>query len=119
MGFLSIISKASHSQETFKHEDAESMVVYYRNGLLTNLLNPKLYTVSGAILTFTEQQHPSVATNAVIIIGNALIALTWFICTSLLLSLPKVQTAYFKKEILINRVLGFILIVVGSEIIFR
>ena len=117
LGVQSIIAKAHHSQTNYHHGKVTQMSVYYRNGLFTNLLNPKLYTISGAILTYTEQQHPSLATNITIIIGNALIAIIWFSLVSLLLSQNKIQKAYFKKELLINKILGLILIIVGGKII--
>ena len=86
--------------------------------LLTNLLNPKLYTLSTAILTYTEQQHPNLATNAAIVIGQAIMALLWFSAVSVMFSYSKMQDAYLKKERVINILVGFIFIILGSRIMF-
>ncbi len=117
LGFMSIKSKSHHYQVNYEHANSEKMRTYFRNGLFTNVFNPKLYTISGAILTYTEQQHPTITTNIGIIIGNAIIVFAWFGSVALLLSHPKIQKAYFNREVLINRILGFILIVVGSRVI--
>jgi len=118
LGILSIKSKSHHEQVDYKQQKSESMLVYYRNGFFTNVFNPKLYTISGAILAYTEQQHPGIATNIGIIIGNALMVGAWFIIVAIVLSHPLIQAAYFRREQLINRILGFILIVVGSRVLF-
>lgn len=117
LGYQSMVSQSKHRQMQFKHKQTEPLFIYFKNGLLTNLLNPKLYTISGAILTFVEQQNPSYATNIAITIGNALIALIWFSLTCFIMSHPKTQALYFKRERLINRVLGVGLMVVGIRIL--
>lgn len=118
LGIMSIKSKNHHQQINYEEQTSEPLLVYYRNGFFTNVFNPKLYTISGAILAFTEQQHPSVLTNIGIVIGNAVMVFCWFAIVALILSHPAIQTRYFKREQLINRILGFILIVVGSRVLF-
>lgn len=118
LGVMSIKSKSHHERISYETAPSEPLIVYYRNGFFTNLLNPKLYTISGAILAFTEQQHPSIFTNSGIVIGNAIMVFCWFASVALVLSHPKIQIAYFKREQLINRILGFILIVVGTRVLF-
>lgn len=118
LGIMSIKSKSHHERVNYETAPSEPMLVYYRNGFFTNVFNPKLYTISGAILTFTEQQHPSIITNAGIVIGNAIMVFCWFASVALILSHPTIQTGYFKREQLINRILGFILIVVGARVLF-
>src|SRR5579872_6698771 len=119
LGYKSIISKPHHHEMQLKHKKNEPMYIYFKNGILTNLLNPKLYTISGAILTFVEQQKPTLMTNVAITVGNALIAFAWFSLTCFFMSHPKTQMLYFKREILINRILGCVLILVGIRIILH
>ena len=90
---------------------------YFLNGLLTNILNPKLYTISGAILAYVEVQSPSLTTNIAIVIGNAVLALIWFVMVSYMLTHTKIRSRYFKRERMLNRMLGIILIVVGARVI--
>lgn len=118
LGIMSIKSQSQHQQLKYKQRQSHKLLVYYRNGFFTNLFNPKLYTISGAILAYTEQQHPSILSNAGIVLGNAVMVFTWFSCVAIILSHPTIQTAYFSRERLINRMLGFILIIVGSRVLF-
>jgi threonine/homoserine/homoserine lactone efflux protein len=118
LGFMSIRNKSTHQHIESQHKQSAPMFSYYRAGLLTNLLNPKLYTMAAAILTYTEQQHPSIATNISIIIGQALAALFWFVCVSIVFSHSRVQDAYLKRERAINILVGFIFIIIGSRIMF-
>ncbi len=74
LGFMSIRNKSTHQHIEGQHRQSAPMFSYYRAGLLTNLLNPKLYTMAAAILTYTEQQHPSIATNISIIINFLIIS---------------------------------------------
>lgn len=118
MGVMSIRSKSSHSHIDCQHQQEEPMLKYYRIGLLTNVFNPKLYTLAIAILTFPEQQHPTLATNIAIVIGQSLMALLWFIAVSLIFSHGKIQDIYFRKERAINILLGFVFIILGSKIMY-
>jgi threonine/homoserine/homoserine lactone efflux protein len=118
LGFMSIRSKSKHQHIEEQYKQSAAMFSYYRAGLVTNLLNPKLYTMAAAILTYTEQQHPSIASNIIIIIGQAAIALLWFVCVSIIFSHSRVQDAYLKRERMINILVGFIFIIIGSRIMF-
>lgn len=117
LGWKSLSSKSHHQKISAKHQQPKSLWIYYRNGLFTNILNPKLYTISGAILTYTEQQNPTLGTNTVILLGNALLAAAWFITVSCLLTHPRIRNSYFKREKILNVILGIILIAVGARII--
>lgn len=119
LGYKSFVSDSRHHKIKVNHKQSKPMRIYFKNGLLTNLLNPKLYTVSGAILTFAEQQNPSLMTNIAIVIGNSLIAFTWFSLTCFLMSHPKSQGVYLKREKTINRTLGCVLILVGIRILWE
>lgn len=118
MGIMSIRNKPHHQHIDCQHQTQEPMIKYYRNGLLTNILNPKLYTLAIAILAFPEQQHPTLATNIAIVAGQSLMALIWFICVSLIFSHGKIQDIYFRKERLINILLGFVFVILGSKIMY-
>lgn len=118
LGFLSLSSKARHKHVNYNQEQSAPFSVYFRNGLLTNILNPKLYTLCTAIMAFVEQKHPSVLTNIIIVIGQGIMTLIWFVFVSRIFSSAKVQNAYFKREVWINRLLGFVLIIVGSKVMF-
>lgn len=117
MGISAFRSRNKHSHLEYTHKIAEKSLVYFRNGFLTNLLNPKLYTFCTAILSYVEQSHPSRATNIIIVIGQAIMALIWFTVICYVFSNSKIQDAYFKREVWINRILGLIFIFIGIKII--
>lgn len=117
LGFLSIRNKTQHQQLSGEKHTGAQLWLYFKNGLLTNLFNPKLYTLSAAILTYTEQQHPNLATNIAIVVGQGVMALLWFASVSIVFSYSRVQTAYLHKERLINILVGVIFIVLGIRII--
>lgn len=118
IGYTSIRNKTKHEHISAQHTKSNSLASYFINGLMTNVFNPKLYTLVIAILTYTEQQHPSIATNAAIVIGQAFMALVWFSFVAFILSYSKVQDAYLRKERMINTIIGFIFIIIGSKIMF-
>ena len=118
LGWKSLSHKLHHEKISSGKHKQLSQMVYYRNGLLTNILNPKLYTISAAILTYTEQQSPTLATNTAIILGNALIALAWFTTVSCILTNSKIRAVYFKREKILNIILGVILMLVGVRVMY-
>lgn len=118
MGFKSIRNKSGHKHINYEHKKRSSLIIYFRNGLVTNLFNPKLYTLSGAILTYTESQHPSIATNVSIVIGQGMLSLIWFACIGYIFSYSKIQDAFFRRERTINLLLGAVFIIIGLRVIF-
>ena len=118
LGIQSLRSKSHHDRINCEHKSMAKMSQYFINGFLTNVFNPKLYTISIAILTFPAQMNPSLLTNVMIILGQALMAFLWFSTVSLVFSHAKIQDAYFRYERAINIILGFILVVIGSKIMF-
>ncbi|MDD3266774.1 MAG: LysE family translocator [Burkholderiales bacterium] len=117
MGISAFKSKAQHTHLECSHKKAKSNWTYFKTGFLTNLLNPKLYTFCTAILSYVEQSHPSRATNITIVIGQAIMALIWFTAICYIFSSSKIQDAYFKREVWINRILGIIFVIIGVKII--
>ncbi len=118
IGFMSIRNRTTHNHVVAEKVNVSGLATYFRAGLMTNVFNPKLYTLVIAILTYTEQQHPSLATNFAIVIGQALMALVWFSFVAYILSYSKIQDAYLRKERMINIIIGFIFIIIGSRIMF-
>lgn len=118
LGFISLSSKIRHQHLNYNQEQSAPFIVYFRNGFFTNILNPKLYTLCTAIMAFVEQKHPSILTNVIIVIGQGVMTLIWFTFVSRIFSSARVQDAYFKRELWINRLLGFVLIIVGSRVMF-
>jgi threonine/homoserine/homoserine lactone efflux protein len=117
LGWMSIHTKPKIREKiACVRENAVRLLSYFRNGFLTNVLNPKLYSFCTAILAYIEEQHPTWATNTALIIGNAVIALVWFMAVSFILTQPTFQAMYFKHERMLNIALGIILIAVGIRV---
>lgn len=118
LGYRSLRHKSQQQHLTFKAQLSAPLLNYFRNGLFTNVFNPKLYSLGAAILTYTEQQHPSLATNLIIISGQSILALLWFSAVSFMFSYSKLQDAYLNRERSINLLLGCIFILIGFRVIF-
>ncbi|MCD6047256.1 MAG: hypothetical protein K0S08_903 [Gammaproteobacteria bacterium] len=117
LGWMSIKAKPKMCEKIASmRESTAHLFSYFRNGLLTNVLNPKLYSFCTAIVAYVEEQHPTLATNAALVIGNAIIALAWFVAVSFILTQPTFQAMYFKRERMLNIILGIILIAVGIRV---
>lgn len=118
IGIKCILSKSHHS---YISEQAESKTTselsLFISGLLTNIFNPKLYSLTTGIMAYVENNHPSKLTNISIIILQGLMALVWFTLVARLFSTKNMQDFYFKKESIINKILGVIFIAVAIGIV--
>ena len=85
----------------------------FKNGFMTNALNPK--TTLFVLSTFTQIVKP--ATSMWIQVGYggfmSLAHLLWFGIVAVALSAPRVRNKLLAKQVVVNRVIGVILIVLG------
>lgn len=117
LGTLSIKSKAKHTEIEKDHNENLPLFFYFNSGFVTNLFNPKLYSLCTAIMAGVEKFHPSIATNIMIIVGQSIMAFVWFTAVAVIFSQPLMQKMYFHQENIINKILGVVFILVGAGII--
>lgn len=119
LGWCSIRQKVQSNKPNYQQKNVtKPMRIYFKHGFFTNILNPKLYAVSGAILAYTEQQNPGIMTNVAILLGNAIMVFAWFAFVAIMLSYTRIQSLYFRREQIINYLLGATLIFVGIRLLF-
>ncbi|TNF66657.1 MAG: lysine transporter LysE [Gammaproteobacteria bacterium] len=85
----------------------------YREGFLTNLLNPKCILFFIAMFTLIPYQDFGVGFGFAILIELFLIVFLWFCTLSFILSYPKLKAKLDKYTIYIVKVTGVILIMLG------
>lgn len=119
LGLLSWMSKSANDTIDDVRFKKLSSLTYLRNGFLTNILNPKLYTVSASILSFIMQKRINFVTDAFIDIGLAIMVLVWLTIVATVLSNYRCKKFYFDKQLIVNKVLGSVLIVVGIDLILH
>ncbi|MCF6764655.1 LysE family transporter [Thiotrichales bacterium 19S3-7] len=85
----------------------------YREGFLTNLLNPKCILFFIAMFTLVPYQDFGVGFAISILIELFLIVFLWFCSLSLILSYPKLKMKLDRYTIYIVKVTGVILILLG------
>ncbi|MGV6988107.1 LysE family translocator [Testudinibacter sp. P80/BLE/0925] len=108
---------------TFRHRPAafnlesESAVLSdqqaFKNGFITNALNPK--TTLFVLSTFTQIVNPNTPLWVQISYGAfmSLAHLLWFGLVAVLLSAPTIRQRLLQRQVIVNRVIGVILCLLG------
>lgn len=88
----------------------------FKMGFLTNVLNPKATLFFLSLFSFVIGSATPVFIILVISLIIMLTALSWFIVVSIFFTQKRVQTAFLKYEVLINRILGGFLVLLGVKV---
>lgn len=86
---------------------------HFRQGVLSNLTNPKAAAFFGSVLTATLPPTEPTAVKAAAVALILLISTAWHLSVALLFSAPATQRWYAHAEPTLNRVVGTILVVLG------
>ncbi len=89
----------------------------FRAGFMTSVLNPKIALFYGSVFATSLPQNPSlliVCLAVLLVFANSVI---WHSSLALLLSRPKVQTAYLRHYQTLNRISGALVAVYGVKLI--
>lgn len=88
----------------------------FKMGFLTNVLNPKATLFFLSLFSFVIGSATPVYIVLIISLVIVLTALAWFIIVSVFFTHRKVQNAFLKYEVAINRVLGGFLVLLGIKV---
>ncbi len=88
----------------------------FKMGFLTNVLNPKATLFFLSLFSFVIGSSTPVYIVLIISLIIMLTALAWFIIVSVFFTQRKVQTAFLKYEVVINRFLGGFLVLLGIKV---
>jgi threonine/homoserine/homoserine lactone efflux protein len=86
---------------------------HFRQGVLSNLTNPKAAAFFGSVLTATLPPTEPTTVKATAVALILLTSAAWHLSVALLFSAPATQRWYAHAEPTLNRVVGTILVVLG------
>lgn len=91
----------------------------FKNGLLTNALNPK--TTLFVISTYTQIISPQTATSLLLGYGffMSFVHFLWFGLVSLVFSAPAIRQKMLNRQVVINRCIGVILVLLGLLLLLK
>lgn len=91
----------------------------FRDGLLTNVLNPKCTLFMLSIFTLVVKPHTPVWVQASYGVEIALISIVWFSFLSYGLTVAVIQSKISKVQHIVSKVIGGVLIALGVAIVFE
>lgn len=119
LGMKNLIGKNHRST---KHQNIQLNVSSwsaFRDGLLTNVLNPKCTLFMLSIFTLVIKPHTQTLIQASYGVEIALITLAWFICISYGLTMPTIQSKLIHVQHIVTKLIGSVLIALGITAIFE
>lgn len=118
MGIMSILSSTNNKVVQIEVKKDISQYKAFRNGFLTNALNPKASLFFLSI--FTLMIKPGTSPYVLSLLGVLLVLQTslWFIIISYFFTQEKIQKRYFQYERIINIIFGVILILLAVKVMF-
>ena len=118
MAIRSTFSASSGQEFSFSKRTDISKFVALKMGFLTNVLNPKagMYFIS----VFTQFIKPQTGEFLKLFVGLEVIILTtlYFSFVAYMISHKKVRTLYLKSQKHIDRLLGLVLVIFGTSILY-
>ncbi len=119
LGVRSLLSKKSHLQVQQKNKPLQSPWSAFRDGLLTNVLNPKCTLFMLSIFTVVVKPHTQTIIEASFGFEIALITLVWFVLLSYGLTISMIKSKIEKVQHIVTKVIGGVLVALGMAVIFE
>lgn len=85
----------------------------YRQGLITNLLNPKASLFTIGLITGKAPAHSTALTLIVLILSMMMLTFIWFSLVSMVLTPPKIRAYYFSQSRRLDYLFSILLILFG------
>ncbi len=85
----------------------------FRQGVFSNLTNPKAAVFFGSVLTATVPPAESLPVRVAAVLVVLVVSTTWHLTVALLFSSPATQRWYDRAKPTLNRVVGTLLVVLG------
>ncbi|WP_077216995.1 LysE family transporter [Piscirickettsia litoralis] len=115
------MKKSTLSVEENKHQPVQSQPVFmaFRDGLLTNVLNPKCTLFMLSIFTLVVKPHTSTYIQASYGLEIALVTTAWFVFLAMSLTYHRVKAKIEKVQHAVSKLIGAVLITLGLVVIFE
>lgn len=119
LGVKSLISKSSNATPMIVSPIKNSLGFSFRDGLLTNVLNPKCTLYMFSIFTLVINPHTSRLIQATYGLEIAFISLFWFVFLSYGLTINVIKRQLDKAQRVVNKLIGGVLIALGIFVVFE
>lgn len=90
----------------------------FRTGLMINILNPKSFLFSAAVLVVIFPADMSLLARSAVVVNHLAIELTFYVLLALAMSTPTVRAAYLGAKFYIDRCAAVVLGAVGLRLLF-
>lgn len=122
LGWTLLKSQASAQPRTWEHDKTSkgsmSKFKAFSTGFMTNALNPKATVFFLAIFTSLVSAQTPIKIQIFYGVWMCMVNALWFILVSLLFSQTKIREGFLKKESLIERGIGLVLLGMACKLIF-
>jgi threonine/homoserine/homoserine lactone efflux protein len=119
LGVKSLLAKQGHLAVEKLAGEQQSSWAAFRNGLLTNLLNPKCTLFLLSIFTMVVNPGTPKLVQATYGFEISFIALVWFAFLSCALTLPAVKLRIDKVQHIATKLIGLVLLVLAIVVVFE
>lgn len=120
LGLKSLLSRGSHlSMPTTKIKTIRSSWLSFRDGLLTNVLNPKCTLFMLSIFTLVVKANTPSLIQASYGLEIAFITAAWFVFLSYGLTSSIIKSRLEKIQHIVEKLIGAVLITLGISIVFK
>lgn len=119
LGLKSLFSKTNHLTLKSATHKKMSHWIAFRDGFLTNILNPKCTLFMLSIFTLVVRPHTPIAIQTIYAAEIILIASAWFIFLSYGLTLDVVKNKIEKVQHLASKLIGGVLLALGITVLFK
>lgn len=119
LGVKSLLSKQSHLQLQAKKSSHRSAWSSFRDGLLTNVLNPKCTLFMLSVFTLVVKPHTPTSVQVIYGLEIALITALWFVFLSFGLTVNSIKSRIEKVQHIVTKLIGGVLIALGIAVVFE
>ena len=119
LGIKSLRAPQSHLIDTKPDATTHSAWVAFRDGLLTNLLNPKCTLFMLSVFTLVVKPHTPTWIQATYGLEIMLTSIIWFTFLSYGLTLPAIKRRIDQAQHWVGKITGVVLIILGIFVMFE
>ena len=119
LGVKSLINKSSHLDIKSANKTSQHQWSAFRDGLLTNVLNPKCTLFMLSVFIIVVKPHTPVLTQAFYGLEISFVTAIWFVFLSYGLTLPVIKSKIDKVQHIVTKVIGVVLVTLGVAVLFE
>lgn len=119
LGLKSLLSKTNHLTLKNSTHKKISHWIAFRDGFLTNVLNPKCTLFMLSIFTLVVRPHTPIMTQIIYAAEIIFITAAWFVFLSYGLTLTVIKDKIEKIQHIVSRLIGGVLLALGIAVLFE